>query len=248
MQNLKTGILNRNQLKIIAIIAMLIDHVAWAWFPSTEPLGYIMHLFGRITAPCMCFFIAQGFEYTRNRFKYGIRLGIFALVSWIPFRFFETGRLPFGFENGEFFCDILSQSMIFTLFLAYIALCILESKINPILQIIAVCALCILDMKSDWHVTGIIMTIVFYFFNKDKKSQVIAFSATAILIFIYKMIGFGSNWVSHSFQAGLLLFVPLLIMYNGKKGSSKPFFKWFFYIFYPLHLIILAILRYYVII
>lgn len=236
---------NRNELKYIAIIAMLIDHVAWAFVPLNTALGTVMHIIGRLTAPCMCFFIAEGFHYTRNKTKYGIRLFIFALISWIPFHFFETGRLPFEFIDGRFSCDIIhqTQSMIYTLFLCFIALCFLESNINIILRIIAISAVCLLDMHADWHVSAILMTLVFYVFRNNKKKQVLYFSILAFGIGLYKVLKNIDYWYNTLFQFGVLLFVPFLIYYSGEKGSSNKFHKWFFYIFYPMHLIILGILK-----
>ena len=54
------GILNRNQIKYIAIIAMIIDHIAWAFVPITSVLGQVMHVIGRLTGPTMAFMIAEG--------------------------------------------------------------------------------------------------------------------------------------------------------------------------------------------
>ena len=63
----KTG-LNGNQLKLIAIIAMTVDHLAWVLFPgySLQPAAIALHLLGRIAAPVFCFFIAEGFFYTHD--------------------------------------------------------------------------------------------------------------------------------------------------------------------------------------
>ena len=66
MKDLK--LLNSNALKFIAIFAMTLDHIAWAVFPGypTEALPVILHIIGRITCPIMCFFIAEGFYYTKD--------------------------------------------------------------------------------------------------------------------------------------------------------------------------------------
>ena len=88
------GILNRNQIKYIAIIAMIIDHIAWAFVPTTSVLGQVMHVIGRLTGPTMAFMIAEGYVHTRDVKKYAIRLGIFALISWPPFSLFENGVWP----------------------------------------------------------------------------------------------------------------------------------------------------------
>ena len=64
--------LNSNALKMIAIIAMTIDHIAWLVFPDYphEVLPVILHTIGRLTCPIMCYFIAEGYHYTKNIRKY----------------------------------------------------------------------------------------------------------------------------------------------------------------------------------
>lgn len=75
--------LDSNMLKLIAIAAMTADHIAWLLFPGypTDPLPIILHIIGRLTCPIMCFFIAEGYHYTRNIKKYTARLFVFAVIS-----------------------------------------------------------------------------------------------------------------------------------------------------------------------
>lgn len=246
---LNKGIFNRNQLKYIAIICMVLDHVAWKWFDTVTMPGILMHVLGRITAPCMCFFIAEGYIYTHDRLKYGLRLLLFTLISWIPFHYFEYGTLPFIINGKLAFPPVWNQtqSMIYTLFLCYVAICILNSHIHSLMKIFLVWGVCVLDMHADWHVSAILFSIVFWVFHEHPIKQSIFFGIVACGKVIYQLIQAGSNWIASVFQFGVLLFIPLLLLYNGKKGSSKLFHKWFFYVFYPLQLIIIALLKNYVI-
>ncbi len=81
--------LNSNILKIIAIIAMTSDHLAWAIWQgfSTNPAAVIMHLLGRLTCPIMCYFVAEGYYYTKNLKKYIGRMFLFAAISHFPYVF-----------------------------------------------------------------------------------------------------------------------------------------------------------------
>lgn len=80
--------LNGNQIKLIAIIAMTIDHLTWVFFPGMQAVWYVfgLHIIGRLTAPIMWFFIAEGCFYTRNIRKYAGRLFIFAFVSHFAYK------------------------------------------------------------------------------------------------------------------------------------------------------------------
>ena len=80
-------VLNGNAIKFIAIIAMTIDHIAWAIFPGYphQWLPIVMHIIGRITMPTMCFFVAEGFFHTRDVNKYTMRMFLFAIISHFAF-------------------------------------------------------------------------------------------------------------------------------------------------------------------
>ena len=75
--------LDSNMLKLIAIVAMTADHIAWLLFPGypAEPLPIILHIIGRLTCPVMCFFIAEGYHYTHDVKKYTARLFVLAVIS-----------------------------------------------------------------------------------------------------------------------------------------------------------------------
>ena len=73
--------LTATQVKVIAIIAMTLDHIAFTFVPSGTALHYILHMIGKTTAPIMCYFLAKGFRYTHDRKKYFIRLLLFAAIS-----------------------------------------------------------------------------------------------------------------------------------------------------------------------
>ena len=81
--------MDANQIKLLAILAMTIDHIAWLVFPgySKAPLALLMHLIGRMTCPIMCFFIAEGYYHTRDLNRYTLRLFVFAVISHFAYIF-----------------------------------------------------------------------------------------------------------------------------------------------------------------
>ena len=79
---------NREQLKLIAICSMVIDHIAWGFVDFYSPLGQFLHILGRLTIPIMCFFIAEGYRKTSSLPKYIERMITFGICAIIPFYIF----------------------------------------------------------------------------------------------------------------------------------------------------------------
>lgn len=241
----KTGI-SSFTLKMIAIFAMLIDHLAWAFVPTYTFWGQVMHVIGRTTAPIMCYFIAEGYYHTNNVKKYALRLGLFALISHIPFTLFETGRLLPSFNNVIHFQII--TSVIYTLFLGLISLIVWNNeKLNKFVKIVLIVLICIVATLGDWAFIGVLWILFFGIYHDNFKKQVLSFvmifSLPIVISSIIMLIGKKGNWYSQLFQLGVLLAIPLIAKYNGERGGSKNS-KWIFYIFYPLHLLIIAFIKY----
>ena len=90
-----------NQAKYIAIAAMVIDHIAFAFVPDGTALAIVMHIIGRLTGPIMFFSAVEGYHHTRDLNRYLLRLAAFAAISWFPSLYFKSGGgicpvLPFG--------------------------------------------------------------------------------------------------------------------------------------------------------
>lgn len=237
---------SRNALKYIAIIAMLIDHIAWAFVPYYSAAGQVMHFIGRFTAPIMCYFVAEGYFHTRNVRKYLLRLGVFAVISWLPFAWFKFGDKMF--VSGNFlFC----QSVIFTLFLGLLSLYIWNNTEDLSKKTFIVFILCFISLIGDWAVFGVLWVLFFGINHGNIKAQlrsycIIAFVSIASII-ANRIQGFISGDIpvySLFWQLGLLAAPLLLLTYNGERGSGKAVHKWFFYIFYPAHLFVLCMIKY----
>ena len=251
--------LTASTLKIIAIVAMIIDHIAWAFVPTASVLGIVMHGIGRITGPTMFYFIAEGYRYTRNKNKYTLRLGIFALISWLPFYYFEFGTLPSLYSFSP-------VGVIYTLFLAHLAVRSRHELKNRFLRILAITAAIGLSFIGDWGIIGVIMVLFFDAFYGNFKKQAIAYSCIVLLITVVPLIGvagialsgvdvaevFGraqSGFFAEMISTSIIQlgqFIPLILLrfYDGRLGNGGKALKWFFYIIYPVHLLILGILRF----
>ena len=233
--------LNRNQIKYIVIAAMLIDHIAWAFVPTASILGQIMHFIGRLTGPTMAYFVVEGYLHTRDVKKYATRLGIFALISWIPFTLFEFGTLPIVIFSDGIVRFIPAPGVIYTLFLSLLAVWVWDRAECPKWQkILVVTAICLLSVIGDWPVIDVFCALFFFVYRDNKQAKWLAYSITMLSMCI------GSFIVDRQsiFNIGVFMIPPMLeCCYNGKSGSRNPVHKWFFYIFYPAHLLILAIIK-----
>ena len=236
--------LSGTSIKFIAIIAMLIDHIAWAFVPTYSVFGQIMHVIGRITASIMCFFIAEGYYYTKNVKKYVLRLAIFALISHVPFIFFQTGNISIWGNTG----------VIYTLCLSLIALIAYDKIENRVLKHLSIAVISVMAFVGDWMCFPIFMTINFWKHRGNFKKLaighcLITFIFVGYMCSLYYTMGYPISYafIYTFFQFGMILALPILYLYNGKKGKfaekHKSLNKWIFYIFYPLHLVILGLLK-----
>ena len=235
--------LNATQIKVIAIIAMTIDHIAYAFVPAGTIMHYIMHLVGKTTAPIMCFFLAEGFRHTHDKKKYLLRLLSFAVISQPVYYVFVMKSIP-----DNIFQVLTNMNILFTLSLGFISLLILT---NDRLSQTAKCILTAITVSfgqfGDWGYIIPVWTIIFFFFNKDYKRMAATFIAATVLILPLCFLRFFDSFAAFSFNYGALLALIPIHLYNGKREKSitplkKKINRWFFYVYYPFHMIVLTII------
>lgn len=211
MENEQRGLFDNFTLKLIAILTMAIDHIGYTLFPDMMILRGI----GRIAFPIFCFLIVEGFFHTRSHVNYLIRLGVFAILSEIPF--------DLAFHQQLFYWD--KQNVFFTLVLGLLALfCLEELNVSrlyfvPLIILLAVAYF----IKCDYGAGGVLLICMFYQTRNFPIGRIII---SALLLYLF----FGAFELY-----GALALIPITL-YNGKKGPAT---KLFFYWFYPLHLLIL---------
>ena len=226
-------------LKYIAVICMVIDHAAWAFVPTASVLGQLLHTVGRLTAPIMCFFVAEGYYHTRSRKRYLLRMAVFAVISVIPYAFYSAD----GNWNAVFsrFYDL---GMIYTLTLGLLSVIVWNSNADEPVKLLGVAVLLFLSTFGDWPYAGVLWVLAFAVFREEPKKRDIAFCIVSVFMAAwisaryFPRMGFGCLRLTLC-QFGTLLALPLLRLYNGERGNQP---KWFFYIFYPAHLLVLGYL------
>lgn len=218
--------INSAQLKIIAMISMLIDHTGafillpwlragngYADFENWDIIYTVLRSVGRLAFPLFCFLIVEGFIHTSDVKKYMTRLGIAALVSEIPF---DLAR------SGTFF-DFSGQNVMFTLLSGLIAIWCIKHIRHPLLRLagVAMSLVGVIFLDTDYSYLGVAVIIILYILRDFRFLQ----SVFGALSFI------GSTFAMPAFI--------ITYFYNGDKGrlNSK-----IFYWFYPVHLLIYALI------
>lgn len=246
----KSKILNSNQLKLIAIIAMTVDHIAWAMFDGypSALLPLIMHIIGRLTCPIMCYFIAEGYHYTRNINKYTFRLFAFAFVSHFAYIFASNDFVDFKSFIPFYYGNFLNQtSVMWSLAWGLVMLRIADSKrIKSIYKVLLVILICIITLPSDWSCIAALCIMAIGTNRGDFRKQM---SWMIFYVALYSLVYFFAIDKAYGIlQMGVVLSIPVIAMYNGKRGKNpkiNKFMKWFFYIFYPVHLFVIGLINYF---
>lgn len=233
-----------SQLKWIAIITMFLDHTAkiisfqpftiasvpsssmnYPLYQVSQTLFPIFIMIGRLAFPIFCFLLVEGFLHTANKQKYAVRLLLFALISQIPYSLAFSQQL-FSLSNLNVF---------FTLFIGFLVMVGLD-KFKPFsskyvfYQIVIVVLGVVL---ANWLQTdyggkiGILLIVTLYLFRNH---------------FLYQAL-VGSLIILQNSIFGILAF-PLLFFYNGTRGKQ---WKYFFYLFYPIHLLLLTAIQYFIV-
>lgn len=232
-------------LKIIALVTMLIDHIGIVVLQpylnaKIDSMGYdlsqllnkvyaICRSVGRIAFPLFAFMLVEGFFHTRNRWKYLLRLAIFAVLSEIPFNL-AIARSAFSTEK---------QSVLITLTISFLMLIVLDYVRSRAftefwcgtltLAIIAAFTAIGYFLKCDYDFKGPLMIAGIYLLYPLFNMYRFTFCISTGLMFFWEWSKTIRNFPSS-------LSPMLLCFYNGKKGRSL---KYFFYLFYPIHLILL---------
>ena len=232
-------------LKWTAVLTMLIDHVGasllwgvhnarhgWGDGVFSEGFYSATRVVGRLAFPVFCFLLVEGLFHTRSRWKYLLRLGLFALLSELPF-----DRALFG----SWLDMKAGQNVFFTLFLGLAACAAWEwltegnnPACNPLRGIAAMLAaaaavyLAIL-LNTDYGGLGVALILVMYLLrDKPYARDLLCFGVLYLMVRLQH-----SHWI----ELLAAFSFPLLHCYNGQRGRQN---KYFFYIFYPAHLLLFA--------
>ena len=222
-------------LKLIACVTMLIDHFGHAIVPYLQvpfmvDLYYACRIIGRIAFPIYCFLLVEGMKKTRNPQKYILRLGICILLAELPFDMLIKGGISWE-----------AQSVMVTLALGAVMLWCMHKTEKKWLKLLMILPFAILAelAKCDYGAGGIVMIAVFALFDRPVLHTVALFLVNWQLLPSAGSILFGVVVVIQLFAT--LAMIPIAF-YNGKKLTHNRVVQWGFYLFYPVHLLILWVI------
>jgi len=240
--------LNANLLKVIAVVAMIFDHVAISimqpQFMTTDgkfiadtsvsasfiSSASVFRGIGRIAFPIFCFLIVEGLVHTKDVKKYMIRIGVLAVVSEIPYDLAIYGE-PFYWAR---------QNTLFTLLLGLVVITGIDTVLTVyhtdrtkktmlsmaflLFGTVAAHYCC-----TDYGAIGVLVIAAMYYFRGDNLRS-------SFIGGIIMMLGYTSELYA------IFAVIPIYF-YNGLKGKDSKIIQWAFYLFYPIHLLVLYALR-----
>lgn len=220
---------NTSFLKIVACVAMLFDHFGDVFFPQYPVFRWI----GRIAFPLFCYCLSVGLLHTHDIKKYLLRLGIFALISQ-PF-------YVLAFHPDAFWENIADLNIFFTLFLCLFAVWGLkERKWLLLILCIGVLGFGNFDYSAD----GIVLTLIFYLCRNKPRLGAALYTLNYLPVLfttpLEDPLALVIGGHALGFEIFSLLALPLIYFPASRNWKLS---KWIFYVFYPLHLLVLFVLR-----
>ena len=228
-------------LKHFALFTMVIDHIGVVLFPDV----FWLRIIGRLSFIIFCFLLAEGAVHTHNRPKYAIRLLLLALLSIIPFSYAKYG-VWLNLEDLNVFFVLSSSVMMLALF----DLC----KNQPFEYLYKLLILILFGVVGylvgfEYNFYGYALVACFYQFRGNKTAVFCAATAaTLVALPLFKIVVESFTPIKamiYSVVEGFgLISLIFILAYNGERGKQLP--KWFYYLFYPVHLVVLVLIKHFI--
>ena len=243
--------LTRYQIKLIAVIAMTLNHIAEMFLPRGGLAGSLMKYAGYITAVIMCYFLTEGMRHTASQAAYRRRLLVLAVISQLPF--------SLAFLQGS---GIFVFSMGFTLYICSL-ICTVRMKRKDRAGTLLCILLILLTAFSDWPLLAGVFTMLFLAAGEGRMALRKAFllcaasvAAAEALTALEAPPTFGLSLppgvlpfvtvpAAAVLSGGAIVFAGFLILccYSGREGKKSRLSQYLFYLYYPAHLLVLVLIR-----
>lgn len=240
------------KLKLIAIIGMVTSHMVITWWDIIPQwLAFPMYAAGGLTFPIMAFFVAEGYKHTSNLKRYILRLSVIAVIA-LPFHIFALS-IPMGGGNLSVYPFL---NIIFTIILSLFVLVLYDKiKIRALFWLMYVVLIVPIAFLFEWYFIGVTMVLMYHIIRNENVRRIAPSILAGVFFFITALFSIWAQPVLESlntpglianadfvtimlvFPIGCFLAGILLRRYNGERGKQM---KYLFYVFYPLHLVILS--------
>jgi len=213
-------------LKLLACGTMLIDHIGAVFFPYIR----LLRIIGRLSFPIYCFLLAEGVHYTRSPLKYGLRLLLVALIAEFPFDLLFCGQFTWT-----------RNSVMVTLLLGFLlGVCMKKLPLWGKFLIVIPFAALARFARGDYGMDGLLMISIFLLTRDFPRFPRILAQSAALILLSLRMAGFPARLGVQFYAIAAVL--PLSL-YSGEKCSRSKMLQWGFTLFYPLHIVILLLIR-----
>lgn len=211
--------LSQEWLKVIACVTMLMDHIGAAFFPW----ALWWRIVGRIAFPIYCFLLAEGLARTRDVKRYGIRLAVGAVLAELPFDLLFFGGLT-----------LAHQSVMVTLLIGYGMVLWMRRFPRWKLFFLCICAMAAELLCTDYGALGV-MIIGLFVLTRDVEHRLLLQTLGLLIL----------NWALNGYWAQMFAVAAMvpIALYNGTKSSHSKAIQGIFYLFYPAHMLVLALLQ-----
>lgn len=240
--------LNAFQLKIICVILMVLDHID-PFVPNM--VSAIAHVISRVVSPIFAYFVVEGLFYTRNLKKYNLRLWSWAIVMAVGNNIINTiySTKQIHVYNNIFMTLACGLTMLTFIHCGRKVEKVRENRFKKVGFYVLAILVAAFGMIQEGAQVVLPVMLISYFFRDSNKKKYIGYSILSILLFSMSFVDYGNLkdtllMLAYNSDFMFILALPLLGMYNGLRGPNTKFNKYFFYIFYPLHLWIIATLQY----
>ena len=216
-------------LKLIACLTMLVDHIGYVFLPYP-----ILRIIGRLAYPIYAFLLCQGLQHTKNPRKYLLRMLLVLLITELPYDLLFRGEWTLEHQN-----------VMFTLLLGLLmGLCIRKASALPVKLLLVVPFALLAELaRTDYGGYGILIIALFLFSQNVRHPRL--FEAAGL--FFLSLFMSQSAVLIWGFPVPIQLFTLVALipisLYNGKKSTAAPVLQWGFYLFYPVHLVILFLIQ-----
>ncbi len=240
--------LTSNKLKIIAIILMILDHIGYYFvsYISKETFD-VLRFFGRMAMPIFAFLIVQGFYHTKDLKMYIFKLFVTATI-------FQGLLFGLGIINKVYvpnFYIVINTylNILYSFVLSLVVLWLVDKKhivknkvLNYLLKILGIAIIILVYYLIDLELgLRVPVTILGFYIAEKIKSNSKNSEMSQLVMLITLVVALFADYENLQFNLPSILSLFIISLYNGERGKKNKVISTTFYVFYPLHHVILYV-------